>query len=177
MSKIVKSDIDTIAQTYLRNKINAYFPSLYHKDSYPTNTNSALLTTFSTNPPDATPSTSGKLSSVITGREVRACALALGQYYRRIALGSYGLRGKDTIKTAYFAIDSSAPSKESHDIFVNIPLTNMRHITGKVITKQDVINYYQTAYNAIINNRDYVTIDLTTCHSSKPPCHSSRGRR
>lgn len=107
---IKKTDVDAIAQGYLRDRVNANI-NPYHSTWAPANTNTSYLQTLTGSPNEAVPSARGWVNGVIQGSQVRNSAINLGNYYARIARGAYGMHGAGSTysygSSAYLAFAAS----------------------------------------------------------------------
>lgn len=181
-----KTDVDVVAQNYLRNNVNAYI-NPYHAAWYPGGgiVNTAYLASFTTTPGAATPSQNVLIyETQLRGAQVRAAVIELGNYYANITRGVYGLRTSDGVSnwttypgTGYFSVNYSPPGVDGKVQDIRINLNALPDISGVIQYSQLTANY-NAAWAIIYNRRDQLTVDLTVCHSScHTSCHGSRGRR
>lgn len=91
MANAFKTDVDSLAAAYLRNRVNNNIAP-QHAGWRPTYANPAYLDSFDAEPPASRPS-QGWLGPNLQGGggEVRTAVLALSDYYTRIVRGRYGL--------------------------------------------------------------------------------------
>lgn len=179
-----KTDVDAVAQGYLRNNVNAYI-NPYHSLWYPGYVNTAHLEAFTTAPELAVPSQNTLLNETqLRGSQVRAAIIQLGNYYSRVTRGYYGLLNTSGASTSYtfsgtgyFSIKNTSPGMGSKIQNVVNALNAIPAINGTLQYAQ-LTNNYSSAWSIIYNSRDELTVDLTVCHSScHSSCHGSRGRR
>lgn len=88
MANISRVDVNNIAATYLRDRVNGNF-NPYRQGWYPNSVNTGLLDWFDNNPGEATPS--NWLGNNVVGSTTRQLAINLGNYYSRVMYCRYGM--------------------------------------------------------------------------------------
>lgn len=178
MATTFSTDIDSIANTYLRSRVNAINP--YHLWWHPEGVNFARLDWFSTNPPEASPSTQ-LAGTEINGAGVSNAVRQLARYYSRVVTARYGVNGNHTgafSAVGYFVLDYKDPSFTSYKEDTYNAVVNRTPAPTGNVTKQHVIDLYNEAWEVINSRRHSPQFDVTVCHSSYvAPPHSARGRR
>lgn len=181
MGTAFKTDVDAIAAAYLKNPVNNNI-NPYSSGWAPAYTNMALLDTFSGDPAESHPS--GALPGTMFGNDIRNVMISLGQYYGKIAVGSYGLLTTDANGTrytgqgvGYFVFNDAAPGIDGHFNSVMAGLNAVGTPSGTSFY-QNVIDWYSYGWSIVNGHKNDLVVDLTVCHSScHSNCHDSRGRR
>lgn len=88
MANISRVDVNNIAATYLRDRVNGNF-NPYRQGWHPNNVNTNFLTGFENDPREAYPS--NWLGDDVVGSTTREAAIRLGNYYSRVMYCRYGM--------------------------------------------------------------------------------------
>lgn len=88
MANISRVDVNNIAATYLRDRVNGNF-NPYRQGWHPGNVNTNFLTGFENDPREAYPS--NWLGDDVVGSTTREAAIRLGNYYSRVMYCRYGM--------------------------------------------------------------------------------------
>lgn len=186
MPTAFRTDVDTLAAAYLKNRVNNNIAPAGASFA-PAYTNTAYLTEYSTDPYVSHPSQIIPFEQVMSGDQLQRIIIELGKYYSWIARGHYGiLTTTATIRRydfegwrSFYFNDLSAEIR-AHAANVEsqvVNAVNQQTLSGPTILAR-IQQMYDAIWDVINNNKDNVTMDLTVCHSScHVSCHGSRGRR
>lgn len=175
MAAAYKTDVDSIAQQYLKGPVDGL--GVYRSGNIPPNTNPGPVAPYNTNPGAAYPSRS--MGGNTDGEQVKALMLNLVQVYINLGYGTYGLHNTDLVTGATWitgggtALFSLGGNNGARGVVQGYPAP-----TKKNLTKADVQAMYSAGWSAIAGSLGNIQVDLTVCHSScHISCHGSRGRR
>lgn len=174
MASTYKTDLDQIAQAYLKNSIDGL--GVYRAGNIPPYCSSAGVASYNTNPGEAYPSRS--VGRNIRGAEIKALMLNLVQVYINLGYGNWGLHNTDLVTGATWisnggrALFSLSGNNGARSVAASSPSPS-----GNV-DRHRVRQLYTDGWYAIHGSLSNLNVDLTVCHSScHISCHGSRGRR
>lgn len=186
MATAFRTDVDTLAAAYLKNRVNNNIAPLGASFA-PAYTNTTYLAEFSKDPYESHPSLIIPLEQIMSGDQLRRIIIELGKVYAPIGRGHYGILTTTATSSRYdfagsshFYFNSNAPGASDHASanYVRVEDAVNQHVLNGDIKQATIMNMYDAVWNVINNNKENIDVDLTVCHSScHVSCHGSRGRR